>query len=133
MARLVEQEDEYEGPRIEKKIEWWCPDRKRHNVVLFGSWNRFKEAYELDYQGKQIFSCNVKLPLGTYVYRFLIDGEDWETHRDAPKTAKNGTEYNQIHVAEDDEIEEEDDFAPNDDEEANTTVIFTDGKLTLGS
>jgi len=131
----AEEEDEYDGPWIEKTLEWKCPDRKRHNVVLFGSWNRFKGGDELDYQGKQIFSCNVKLPLGTYVYRFRIDGEDWETHNNAPKTAKNGTEYNQVHIAEDDD-EEEDDFAENDDDEVddddNTTVTFADGKLTMG-
>ena len=74
------EEDDYDGPWIEKRIEWKCPDRKRHNVVLFGSWNRFKGGDELEYQGKQVFACNVKLPLGTYVYRFLIDQEEWETH-----------------------------------------------------
>ena len=107
MARLVEQKDEYDGPWIEKKIEWWCPDRtrhrKRHNVVLFGSWDRFEGVHQLDYQGKQIFATNVKLPVGTFVYRFLVDGEDWETHRHAPKTARNGTQYNQIHVAKDED------------------------------
>jgi len=138
-----EEEDDYDGPWIEKRIEWKCPDRKRHNVVLFGSWNRFKGGDELEYQGKQVFACNVKLPLGTYVYRFLIDAEDWETHNSAPKTARNGIEYNQVHVTEDSDEEEEDEFADtndpdgtqggNDDDGGNTTLMMgADGKLTMG-
>ena len=138
---VVEEEDDYDGPWIEKRIEWKCPDRKRHNVVLYGSWNRFKGGDELEYQGKQVFACNVKLPLGTYVYRFLIDTEDWETHNNAPKTARNGIEYNQIHITEDSDDEEEDDFNQAEDDEnnqeedgGNTTVMMgADGKLTMGS
>ena len=137
-----EEEDEYDGPYIEKRIEWKCPDRKRHNVVLFGSWNRFKGGDELEYQGKQVFACNVKLPLGNYVYRFLIDAEEWETHNNAPKTARNGIEYNQIHVTEDSDEEPDDDFAPNeededagnDNDEQNTQLIMgADGQMTVGS
>ena len=133
-------EDDYDGPWIEKRIEWKCPDRKRHNVVLFGSWNRFKVGYELEYQGKQVFACNVKLPYGKYVYRFLIDQEEWETHNFAPKTARNGIEYNQITISEDSDEDEEDEF--NEEEEAkedeedggNTTLMMgADGKLTMGS
>merc|ERR1712113_536231 len=136
------EEDEYDGPYIEKRIEWKCPDRKRHNVVLFGSWNRFKGGDELEYQGKQVFACNVKLPLGTYVYRFLIDAEDWETHNGAPKTARNGIEYNQIHVTEDSDDEESDEFGVDQDANANeneddggqntTLMMGADGKLTMG-
>mmetsp|Transcript_9855 Transcript_9855/g.15781 ORF Transcript_9855/g.15781 Transcript_9855/m.15781 type:complete len:266 (+) Transcript_9855:39-836(+) len=134
-----QEEDDYDGPWIEKRIEWKCPDRKRHNVVLFGSWNRFKGGDELEYQGKQIFACNVKLPLGNYVYRFLIDGEEWETDNKAPKTARNGIEYNQIHVTEDSDEEEEDEFDQGDDEAGdaeqggNTALIIgADGKMTVG-
>ena len=135
-----EQDNDYDGPWIEKRIEWKCPDRKRHNVVLFGSWNRFKGGNELEYQGKQIFACNVKIPLGTYVYRFLIDGEEWETHNNAPKTARDGIEYNQITIAEDSDEEEEDeeeddDLNGSDDgNHGNTNLMMTpDGKLTVGS
>merc|ERR1712157_627904 len=104
-----------------------------------GSWNRFKGGDELEYQGKQIFACNVRLPLGTYVYRFLIDAEDWETHNNAPKTARNGIEYNQIHINEHSDDEEEDEFADtttgdaNAAMETNTTLMMgADGKLTMG-
>merc|ERR1712129_382124 len=104
-----------------------------------GSWNRFKGGDELEYQGKQIFACNVKLPIGTYVYRFLIDAEDWETHNNAPKTARNGIEYNQIHINEHSDDEEEDEFADtttgdaNAAMETNTTLMMgADGKLTMG-
>ena len=139
----MDEQGTYDGPLIETRIEWKCPDRRRHHVVLFGSWNRFKGGDELEYQGKQIFACNVKLPLGTYVYRFLIDAEDWETHNNAPKTARNGIEYNQIHVNEHSDDEEDDEFADpggaNDAEaneagSANTTLMMgADGKLTMGS
>jgi len=140
MAEQKDEEEEYDGPYIDKRIEWKCPDRKRHNVVLFGSWNRFKGGDELDYQGKQVFACNVKLPLGTYVYRFLIDAEEWETHNNAPKTARNGIEYNQIRVTEDSDDEAEDDFAQNEgdeepgaEEEQNTMVqMGPDGQMIIG-
>jgi len=133
------EQDEYDGPWIEKRIEWKCPDRKRHNVVLFGSWNRFKGGDELEYQGKQVFACNVKLPLGTYVYRFLIDQEEWETDYRAGKTARNGIEYNQISVTEDSDDEDDDEFNADDDgnqeeeEQGNTALIIgADGKMTVG-
>ena len=138
MSDQKEEEDEYDGPWIEKRLEWKCPDRKRHNVVLFGSWNRFKGGDELEYQGKQIFAVTCKLPLGTYVYRFLIDGEDWETHNNAPKTARNGIEYNQIHITEDSDDEEDDEFNEDndndeDDDGGNKTLMITeDGKLQIG-
>eukprot|EP01084_Bolivina_argentea_P297215 512020_1 len=94
-----EEVDEYHGPWIEKRIEWKCPDRRRHNVLLHGSWNGFNgDGIELEYQGKQVFSCNIKLSLGTHTYRFLIDEQVWTTHNLASKTAKNGIEYNQICV-----------------------------------
>ena len=134
---------DYDGPWIEKRIEWNSPDRKRHNVVLFGSWNGFEGNQELKYQGNQVFACNVKLPLGTYVYRFLIDQEEWETDNVAPKIARNGIEYNQIDITEDSDEEEEDEFndAQGDEENedgaedgGNTTLMMgADGKLTMGS
>eukprot|EP01084_Bolivina_argentea_P228274 385587_1 len=141
MAQQKEEEDEYDGPWIERNILWKCPDRKRHNVVLYGSWNRFTGGDELEYQGKQVFSCNVKLPLGNYVYRFLVDGEEWETDNVASKTARNGIEYNMIHVTDDSDDEEEDEFAveeaqgdgAEDEDGGNTTLMMgADGKLTMG-
>ena len=103
------EEDDYDGPWIEKRIEWKCPERRRYNVVLFGSWNGFKGGHELEYEGKQIFACHVKLPLGKYVYRFLINQEDWATHFAEPQTTINGIRYNVIMVSEDSDEEEEDD------------------------
>merc|ERR1712130_963754 len=59
----------------------------------------------------------------------------------APKTARNGIEYNQIHITEDSDEEEEDEFNQNntndadgdDDGEQNTTLMMgADGKLTMG-
>ena len=93
-----DEQPEYDGPWIERRIEWKCPDRKQHDVVLFGSWNRFRGGDELEYQGKQIYAVTAKLPLGNYVYRFMIDGEEWETSNSTAKTVKDGIEYNTIAV-----------------------------------
>jgi hypothetical protein len=99
--------DAYNGPWIEKRIEWVCDSRKQA-VELFGSWNGFKGGDELDYQGQNTYAVTVKLPLGNHVYRFLIDGEDWETNHDEAKTIRDGCEYNTISVKEKDEESSED-------------------------
>ena len=103
--------DEYDGPWIERRIEWKCPDRKQHDVVLFGSWSRFEKEEELTYEGKSIYAVTTKLPLGSYEYRFMIDDEEWETNDNAAKTVKDGIEYNTITVKDDN------DNSDNDDEE----------------
>ena len=54
--------------------------------------------YILIYLGQNIYAVECKLPLGNYVYRFLIDGDDWETNDDLQKTVKDGVEYNTISV-----------------------------------
>eukprot|EP01083_Nonionella_stella_P086200 239307_1 len=91
-----------DGSLIERRIEWKCPDRKNHTVVLYGSWNRFRGDNKLEYKGKQTFACIVKLPLGTHIYRFKIDGEEWQTDNIMPKHYYPGAAYNQICVAADD-------------------------------
>ena len=113
----------YEGPYIDKKFDWKCPDRKRHNVILFGSWDGFKGSDELQYEGRQIFSITVKLPIGSYVYRFLIDGEEWETNNTVTKTVRDGIEYNTIHVREDGDSSTDDD---NEEDESKEKVIIND-------
>ncbi|ETO31641.1 hypothetical protein RFI_05477 [Reticulomyxa filosa] len=64
--------------------------------------------------GQNIYAVTVKLPLGTYVYRFLIDGEEWETNLGEAKAIRDGFEYNTITVKgvrnfhfEDEEAQEE--------------------------
>lgn len=129
--------DSYKGPRIEKRIEWQCPDKKRHDVVLFGSWDKFTQGHELEYQGQQTYAVVVALPLGDYVYRFLVDSEDWETSNATAKAVRDGYEYNTIRVREgadsdddsDDDEEEEEDGDDNNEQNdggkpANSQLIF---------
>lgn len=90
--------DDYDGPWVERRIEWKCPDRTAHRVEVFGSWNRFRYGDPLEYNGKQIYAETAILPLGNYLYRFMIDGEEWATNNATPKTVKDGIKYNTITV-----------------------------------
>jgi len=123
--------DEYDGPWIEKRIEYKADERSRHQVVLYGSWNGFRKGEDLEYQGKSIYAVTTKLPLGSYVYRFHIDNTDWETNNETAKTVKDGTEYNTITVKEKEESEEEDNT---EDKQQNTQVIFDESsqKFVVG-
>eukprot|EP01084_Bolivina_argentea_P098825 177652_1 len=86
----------------EQRIELNVEDGRRHNILIFGSWNRFKKGEELEYQGRQIFATSIALPCGTHYYRFLIDEEKWIISYNVPIIVKHGIEYNNIHVTEDD-------------------------------
>ncbi len=100
MAEQEEKEPDpladYDGPWIETRIEYFSP--RKQSVELFGSWNRFKGGEELEYQGQNTYAIVTKLPLGNYVYRFLVDSEDWETNDDVAKTIKDGVEYNTVSI-----------------------------------
>jgi len=118
--------DNYDGPWIEKRIEWVCESRKQ-SVELFGSWNRFKGGDELEYQGQNIYAVTVKLPLGTYVFRFLIDGEEYETNHNEAKAIRDGVEYNSITVKGANEAESsEDEEAVENTEEPNEQMLTFD-------
>jgi len=117
--------DNYDGPWIEKRIEWTCDSRKQ-SVELFGSWNRFKGGDELEYQGQNTYAVTVKLPLGTYVYRFLIDGEEWETNHDEAKAVRDGCEYNSITVKALDAESSEDEEEPQENKEENEQMLTYD-------
>jgi len=127
----------YAGPWIEKRIEYKTNDDKRHEVILFGSWNGFRQGEELEYQGKQVYFAIIKLPVGSWVYRFQIDKEDWETNNETAKTIKDGVEYNTMPIKEkedsDEEVEEK-----CDDKKGNklqhTQVIFDESsqKFVVG-
>lgn len=133
MATMTQQEekekdplDNYDGPWIEKRIEWVCESRKQ-SVELFGSWNRFKGGDELEYQGQNIYAVTVKLPLGTYVFRFLIDGEEYETNHNEAKAIRDGVEYNSITVKGANEAESsEDEEAVENTEEPNEQMLTFD-------
>ena len=118
--------NEYDEANVKKPIEWKNPDRrlKEHNVMLYGSWDHFTEGTALEYQGRRIYASDVTLPLGTHIYRFLIDAEYWDIHHKAPKTAKNGIEFNQIRVAEDSDEESEDD--DDDDQDGDKDPVDED-------
>lgn len=125
-------------PSIETKFEWRSPDRKRHNVILFGSWNGFtgETDHELEYQGCQIFACNIHVPLGTHLYRFFVDNKKWVTHSKAPKTIKNGVEYNQITITTDSDQDGDDmEDSKYDEEDAGHEFdpVLEDGKIALKS
>jgi len=62
----------------------------------------------LDYQGQNIYGIEVNVPLGNYVYRFLIDGEEYETDNNLAKKIVDGVEFNTLNVRENDEESEED-------------------------
>jgi len=104
---------------------------------LFGSWNGFRQGEELEYQGKQVYFAIIKLPVGSWVYRFQIDKEDWETNNETAKTIKDGVEYNTMPIKEkedsDEEVEEK-----CDDKKGNklqhTQVIFDESsqKFVVG-
>jgi len=123
--------EEYNGPWVEKRIEYKADKQSRHEVVLFGSWNGFRKGEDLEYQGKSIYAVTTKLPLGSYVYHFHIDNTDWETNNETAKTVKDGTEYNTITVKEKEESEEEDNT---EDKQQNTQVIFDESsqKFVVG-
>jgi len=124
---------DYDGPWIEKRIEWPCDSRKQA-VELFGSWNGFKGGDELEYQGQNTYAVTVKLPLGNHVYRFLIDGEDWETNHDEAKTIRDGCEYNTITVKEGSEESSEDEEVQEtkEDADAGAEQVLTYDESTGG-
>jgi len=117
--------DAYDGPWIEKRIEWPCDNRKQ-SVELFGSWNRFKGGDELEYQGQNLYAVTVKVPLGNYVYRFLIDGEEWVTNHDEAKAVRDGDEYNAITVKANDQESSEDEEENENKEDVNEQMLTFD-------
>eukprot|EP01084_Bolivina_argentea_P073180 132797_1 len=82
-------------------IEYRSIDRKRHHITVFGSWNGFKGNEELEYCGRQIYTIILKLPIGIYHYRFLIDDEKWATNFFENTLIINTCKYNQIEVKQD--------------------------------
>jgi len=128
----------YNGPWIEKRIEYKANDRKHHEIILFGSWDGFRQGEELERQENQIYFVTMKLPLGSWVYRFQIDNEDWETNNETAKTIKDGVEFNTITVREINDIEEEAEEEKNDDNKSKkqqrTQVIFDEAsqKFVVG-
>jgi len=127
-----EPQEEYKGPWIEKRIEYKAHERNRREVVVFGSWNGFRKGEDLEYQGKTTYAVTIKLPLGSHVYRFLIDNTDYETNNETAKTIKHGIEYNTITIKEKEESEEEDNNE--EDKQQNTQVIFDESsqKFVVG-
>jgi len=118
--------DNYDGPWIEKRIEWVCDNRKQA-VELFGSWNGFKGGDELEYQGHNTYAVTVKLPLGNHVYRFLIDGEEWETNHDDAKAIREGFEYNNLTIkANGEESSEDEEEAQKPKEDAPEQMLIFD-------
>jgi hypothetical protein len=140
MTELLENEmvvETYNGPWIEKRIEYKPNDQKHHEVVLFGSWNGFRKGEELERQGRQIYNITTKLPLGCYVYRFQIDKEDWETNNETAKTIKDGVEFNTVTIKEKEDSEEEAEEKTDDEKGKklqNTQVIFDESsqKFVIG-
>jgi len=91
---------------LKKRIEYKTNDRNHHEVIVYGSWNGFRKGEELEYQGKQTYIATIKFPLGSWIYRFQIDKEDWETNNETAKTIKDGVEFNTISIKEKDDCEE---------------------------
>eukprot|EP01084_Bolivina_argentea_P073179 132796_1 len=89
-------------------IEYRSIDRKRHHITVFGSWNGFKGNEELEYCGRQIYTIILKLPIGIYHYRFLIDDEKWATNFFENTLIINTCKYNQIEVKQDQDPIKED-------------------------
>jgi len=133
----IDIQETYNGPWIEKRIEYKAHDHKHHQIMVFGSWNGFRKAEDLEYQGKQIYAATIKFPLGAWLYRFQIDNEDWETNNETAKTVKDGVEFNTISIK-----EKEDDFEEAEDEKTDecggmnqhTQVIFDESsqKFVVG-
>jgi len=103
----IDPQETYNGPWIEKRIEYKANNDKYHEVIVFGSWNGFRKSEELERQGKRVYAATLKLPLGSWVYRFQVDKEDWETNNETAKTIKDGVEFNTITIKEKNDIEEE--------------------------
>lgn len=122
---------DYDGPWIDKRIEWTCDNRKQ-SVELFGSWNGFKGGDELEYQGQNTYAVTAKLPLGNYVYRFFIDGEEWETNHDQAKTIRDGCEYNTITVKENNQESSEDEEETEDTKDDANEQMLTFDESTGG-
>jgi hypothetical protein len=104
----IDVQEIYSGPWIEKRIEYKANNDKHHEVIMFGSWNGFRQGEEMERHGKQIYAATIKLPLGSWVYRFQLDKEDWETNNETAKTIKDGIEFNTVTIKERDDIDEED-------------------------
>ena len=121
-----QKKEEYDGPWIEKTIEWKRSDKELHTVALYGSWNKFKGDGELDYQGMDLFSIKCKLPLGTYLYRFLIDNKDWTINNNAPTTVRMDIKYNKINVT-----QEYNDDINNNDEKKGSDIYVLRAQLKL--
>jgi len=136
----IEVQDIYSGPWIERRIEYKVNDDKHHEIIAFGSWNGFRESVELERQGNQIYAFIIKLPLGSWVYRFQVDKQDWETNDETAKTIKNGIEFNTITIKEKEEIEEEEEEIEEKNDSSNlkklqnTQVIFDESsqKFVVG-
>jgi hypothetical protein len=69
------------------------PDGKPNKLFLagnFNDWNPANEKYLLkDDDGDGIWSITVKLPPGTYQYKFVIDG-NWTKDPNSPSDAPDG-------------------------------------------
>eukprot|EP01084_Bolivina_argentea_P137429 242022_1 len=82
--------------QVETLFEWKSSDDTKHNVELFGSWNSYAGGDQLEFQGNRIFACKINVPLGSHMYRFLVDTKKWEINTDASESLISG--YNQITV-----------------------------------
>jgi len=135
----IDVQEIYSGPWIEKRIEYKANNDKHHEVIMFGSWNGFRQGEEMERHGKQIYAATIKLPLGSWVYRFQLDKEDWETNNETAKTIKDGIEFNTVTIRERNDIDDEEDMEEkNDDGNSkklkHTQVIFDESsqKFVVG-
>jgi len=133
----IDVQEIYSGPWIEKRIEYKANNDKHHEVIMFGSWNGFRQGEEMERHAKQIYVATIKLPLGSWVYRFQLDKEDWETNNETAKTIKDGIEFNTVTIKEKEDIDEDDMEDKNEDGNVkmkHTQVIFDESsqKFVVG-
>eukprot|EP01130_Rhizamoeba_saxonica_P002471 TRINITY_DN12265_c0_g1_i1.p1 TRINITY_DN12265_c0_g1~~TRINITY_DN12265_c0_g1_i1.p1 ORF type:complete len:346 (+),score=73.58 TRINITY_DN12265_c0_g1_i1:74-1111(+) len=76
----------------------WIGDANQVQLVLDYDWNDRTEMIKDVIDGQTIFSCYIDLPLGTFFYKYIVDGE-WTTRSDlATKADKEGNINNYVEI-----------------------------------
>lgn len=63
-------------------------------VFLIGSWSQWKKK-ETMMKMEDYYVCQVSLPLGTYEYKFLVDGK-WTHDKNEPVILNSYKTYNHV-------------------------------------
>ncbi|KAJ8906265.1 hypothetical protein NDN08_002758 [Rhodosorus marinus] len=47
------------------------------SIFVYGSWDNFANGTSMKEEGRTLYRCDVKIPEGVHLYRYLVDGK-WE-------------------------------------------------------